>query len=244
MLPGGACSERRARQCRSRRVLQDIGLERPAALCPAQHTGRHPPGCGRLRPCRRAGDRPATSRAHHHCDGQGGASRQDLRRLEPERPSQDDDRSLLVASASTSNRFHTGELGRRAERGANGSPSWSSMRATCSTASPTMGDLFDACAGTRTAVCRRSVADGAGALGVSSRASVSVRTGHHGAMPRRRVVHVGALVPVLVLAVVACSGSRHARRGVRSGRRHDDVGVRRRIRHYDAFRSGPDRKRR
>jgi hypothetical protein len=70
-----------------------------------------PSGGGRFRTRRRAGRRPPVARRHHDGDGQGRAPRQGLRRLEPERPSQDDDRSVLAACPSAPDCFDACELG-------------------------------------------------------------------------------------------------------------------------------------
>ncbi len=68
-----------------RGLVQDVGIEGPAAVRAAQHRGSDARGDGRLRARRRPGDGTPDARTGHHGDGQGRAARQDLRRLEPER---------------------------------------------------------------------------------------------------------------------------------------------------------------
>ena len=50
--------------------------------------------------------------AGHDGDGQGGAAGEDLRRLEPERPPQDDDRAVLAARPSGADGVDAGVVGR------------------------------------------------------------------------------------------------------------------------------------
>ena len=95
-----------------RGLVQDVGLEGAADVRPAQHRGRHARGRRRFRPRRRPGDGTPDAGQGDDRDGEGGAPRQGLRRLEPERPPQDDDRSVLAARPPRADRVDAGDVGR------------------------------------------------------------------------------------------------------------------------------------
>ena len=75
-------------------------------------------------------------------DGQGGAAREDLRRLEPERPAQDDDRRVLDARPPGADGVDAGDVGRGRRRAPPATSSCASSGPTCSPDSTTLGDLF------------------------------------------------------------------------------------------------------
>ena len=70
------------------------------------------------------------------------AAGEDLRRLEPERPPQDDDRPVLAAGQAGADGVDAGVVGRGRGGRRRATSSCASRPATCSTASPSIGDLF------------------------------------------------------------------------------------------------------
>ncbi len=136
LLPGRAPPARAVRPFRPRVLPEDLGLEGPAGLRPAQRQGRL-----RRDQAVRPGDRPAAREADARRgrleDGQGGPQGQGLRRLVAEPPAQDDDRRLLAARPRAPDRLDADHLGRgRAVRSTRRTPPGSSSRpARCSSAS-------------------------------------------------------------------------------------------------------------
>ena len=81
----------------------------------------------------------------HDRDGQGGATGEDLRRLEPERPPQDDDRPVLDARPARADGVDAGHLGRGRRRAPTASWRWCSRPPTCWRGSPSTATCSNPC---------------------------------------------------------------------------------------------------
>ena len=137
---------RRARRRRPRGLVQDVGLEGPADVRPAEHAGATHEARRRLRPRRRpaARERQLPRRGDDR-DGQGRAPRQGVRRLEPERPPQDDDRAVLAARPARADGVDAGDVGRGRGRAPTASSSCASRPPTCSTGSRSSATCSSRC---------------------------------------------------------------------------------------------------
>ena len=108
------CAVRDVLGCgRARGVVQDVGLEGPAAVRAAEHRRRH------ARARRPTSPSPSARCSSGSCPKQVttvmakvAAAGEDLRRLEPERPPQDDDRPVLAAGPAGADGVDAGDVGR------------------------------------------------------------------------------------------------------------------------------------
>src|SRR5438309_8489231 len=114
VLPHGADAARSVRGARPRELREDLGLERPAALRPAQHQGHLRRDQGRVERSRsvfrREASRPSRAQA---AEGAAYGTRAD--RLEPERPVQNHHQRLLAACAGPTDGLDSRHLGRGRE---------------------------------------------------------------------------------------------------------------------------------
>ena len=122
---------------------EDVGLEGTAPL--GAVASRR--GCRQHEVVRasRSGQsaRTARPRARHGHDGEGATTEQGVRRLEPERPAQDDGVRVLVARDRRARRVDAARVGRgRADRRRRCRASRASPRPTCSTRVEELGDLY------------------------------------------------------------------------------------------------------
>src|SRR4030095_7884231 len=110
MLPGRALAARSAGQNEIEVVREDFGLKRSASLRAAEHVGH-------LRPDERfvagtgSAPRRRTCRSCHLEYVEGGAERKSIRRLEPERRTQNDHLRLFPSRQGRANRFHSRHVG-------------------------------------------------------------------------------------------------------------------------------------
>ena len=138
--------------CAARDVLAAVGLEGWCKTSgskglqmyvPLNTAGADARGRRRLRAGGRSGARTPAHGPGHDRDGQGQAPRQDLRRLEPERPPQDDDRPVLAAGPRRADRVDPGRVGRGRGVRRRASSSCGSPATTCWNGSTELGDLFE-----------------------------------------------------------------------------------------------------
>ena len=143
LLPRRAAAARALRPLRPRVLPEDLGVEGDAGLRPAQHEGRLRADQA-VRQRGRQAAREAVARQGRLEDGEGPAEGQDLRRLEPERPRQDDDLRLQPARPPAPDGVDPARVGRGrggggvgqcrrpALRGRPGAGARRDARATCS----------------------------------------------------------------------------------------------------------------
>ena len=139
---GRPVDPRRARRARPRVLRQDVGLEGPAGLRAGEPAAAHARTGVGVRARGRAGDGEAPRRPGAVEHAQGAAQGQGLHRLEPELASQDDDLRVLAAGPSAPDGVDAGDVGRGRRRRGRRRRS-RSKRPTCSTASTTLGDLWE-----------------------------------------------------------------------------------------------------
>ena len=108
-----AARPRRPRRRRARGVVQDVGLQGPAALRAAQHRPASPTS-GRPQFALAVGQvlEKQLPKQVTTVMAKVAAAGEDLRRLEPERPPQDDDRPVLAAGPARADGVHAGVVGR------------------------------------------------------------------------------------------------------------------------------------
>ena len=143
LLPGRASPARAVRRARPRVLPEDLGVEGAPGLPAAERRG-HLRADEALRPCRRPGARARRARPGRLADGEEAAQGEGVRRLEPERPRQDDGRRLLAAGARAADRLDPARMGggrgrRRATKTRRRS---ASRRPRCSSEWKQRGDLF------------------------------------------------------------------------------------------------------
>ena len=141
VCPDGARHPGRPRRGRARGVAEVQRLEGPPAVRPRQHAV-HARRRGVVRPGGRAAPREAGPGQRAHLDDEGGPQGQGLRRLEPERPSQDDHRRRTRCGPAPTRRSPRPSPGTRSRRRPTGPPTSASCGRTCSSGSRTMGDVF------------------------------------------------------------------------------------------------------
>src|SRR5438477_2817856 len=111
MLPGGALAARFVRRNKIEIVRQDERLERFAGLRAAQHAGNVRSNQRFIARARATfGTRTWKSRHIEHVEV--GAERKSVRRLEPERRTQNDDLRLFAPRQRRAYRLNAGHLGR------------------------------------------------------------------------------------------------------------------------------------
>src|SRR5881394_421363 len=114
MLPGRSLVARVARGNEIEMLGEDFRFERLAGLRPAQYgryVRRHESVIARARGTFGA----RTPEARHFENGSGLARRKGVRRLEPERRTQDDGECLFAPREGAADRFDAGDLGRSAK---------------------------------------------------------------------------------------------------------------------------------
>ena len=120
VLPGRAPAARPVRPLRDRGLPEDVGLEGPPGLRPAQPQGRQLRGDETVRESDRPAARKGDPRRGGLEDEKGRPPGQGLRRLVAEPPQQNDDLGLLDARPRTADGLDPGQLGggraRRRER--------------------------------------------------------------------------------------------------------------------------------
>ncbi len=134
VLPGGAGRSRGARSVGALEGWSKTSGSKGLQLYVPLNTPADPPGGGGLRAGGRAAAGTSAPRPRHDDDGEGGPARQDVRRLEPERTAQDDDRGLLDAGGHV-RPSHAGDLGGSGSGARRRRSSCDSRSATCSSAS-------------------------------------------------------------------------------------------------------------
>src|SRR6266487_1573131 len=111
MLPGRPLAARFVRRDEAQEFCENERLKRPSGLCAAQHVGY-------VRSNKRSVARTSSASRTRTCRScnvehvESDAQRKSVRRLEPERRTQNNDLRLLASRQTRTNRFYSGHLGR------------------------------------------------------------------------------------------------------------------------------------